>query len=131
MSCPNLSLPPSLSLFSAPNPVDNLQLQNIRATESVITVTWTPPSTRNGSFSYELNYTATQDFDYSTNPPRRNSTSRTIELQNGSNDSFVIMDVLPFANYTIDIYAFNTFFGRDRSSTVVTNDTRTLPTSED
>ncbi|XP_019855187.1 PREDICTED: receptor-type tyrosine-protein phosphatase F-like isoform X2 [Amphimedon queenslandica] len=114
---------------AAPDAVTNLALQNVRDTESVITVTWNPPSNRNGSFFYELSYTATQDFNYFTNPPRRNSTSSTIEIQQGPTNTSVIMPVLPFATYTINIYAFNAFFGRDRSSSVVTEQRRTLPTN--
>ena len=108
-----------------------LNLTNDQQSVSSITVSWTPPSERNGTFLYELNYTATQDFNYNTDPPRIQTNSSTIEdIPGGSNNNEVLLPgVLPFATYTIEIFAFNRLFGKSLSGPSRKMTIQTLPTS--
>ena len=109
------------SFFIAPEEVINLISINPIAPN--ITITWTPPSIRNGLFNYNLSYEARQDFTYTF---RIQTTSETVELPFGTT-SYVITNVLPFANYTITVVAFNRQFGRMFSSDNVVNHIRTQP----
>ena len=107
-----------------------LTLTNVQRSVSNITVSWTPPSERNGTFLYELNYTATQDFNYNTDPPRIQTNSSTREdIPGGSNNNEVLLGVLPFATYTIEIFAFNRLFGKSLSGPPRKMTIQTLPTS--
>ena len=110
--------------FTAPEEVINLDSINPIALN--INITWTPPSVRNGSFNYDLSYVARQDFTYTS---RIQSTSDTIELPFGTT-SYDITNVLPFANYTITVVAFNRQFGRMFSSDNVIDRIRTQPISK-
>ena len=112
------------SFFIAPEEVINLISINPIAPN--ITITWTPPSVRNGSFNYDLSYEARQDFSYTAHIQ---TASDTVELPFGTT-SYVITNVLPFANYTITVVAFNRQFGRMFSSDNVVNHIRTQPISK-
>ena len=112
------------AFFTAPEEVVNLNSINPIAPN--INITWTPPSIRNGSFNYDLSYVARQDFTYTS---RIRNTSDTIELPFGTT-SYVITNVLPFANYTITVVAFNRQFGRMFSSDNVIDCIRTQPISK-
>ena len=112
------------AFFTAPEEVINLDSINPIAPN--INITWTPPSIRNGSFNYDLSYVARQDFTYTS---RIQSTSDKVELPFGTT-SYVITNVLPFANYTITVVAFNRQFGRMFSSDNVIDRIRTQPISK-
>ena len=114
----------NILFFIAPEEVINLVSINPIAPN--ITITWTPPSIRNGSFNYDLSYEARQDFSYTS---RIQTASETVELPFGTT-SYVVTDVLPFANYTITVVAFNRQFGRMFSSDNVVNHIRTQPISK-
>ena len=107
-----------------------LTLANVQQSVSSITVSWIPPSERNGTFLYELNYTAIQDFNYNTDPPRiQTNSSKREDIPGGSNNNEVLLGVLPFATYTIEIFAFNRLFGKSLSGPPRKVTIQTLPTS--
>ena len=112
------------NLFSGPQAVTNQVLRN--STVNEISVTWTNPSDRNGSFNIELNYKAIQIFPY---PSRINSIMDTTELSSSRN-SFVIMNTLPYAEYVVTLVAFNRLFGRSLSSPPVTQTIISQPISK-
>lgn len=70
----------------------------------IVRLTWTAPSLRNGSFNYNLTYTALQTDDF---PEVRRNTSQDSVIIAGSMEEFTIEDALPFANYSFTIFAFN------------------------
>ena len=69
----------------------------------IVTVTWEPPSNRNGPFNYNLTYSAEQLSPYPEG--RRKSMADSLILTGDQNQ--YINNGLPFANYTVTIYAFN------------------------
>ena len=69
-----------------------------------VEIEWFAPSSRNGSFNYLLSYTAEQRDPY---PEIRMLTANNVTTIDGNQSQFIILDGLPFANYTVDIYAFN------------------------
>ena len=82
-----------------------------------IEIMWTALSLRNGSFDYNLMYTAEQRDPYPE--PRRNMTQGSV-IVNGDLDEFVIMDGLPFAEYTMAIFGFNLKLGFPGPSQMLT-----------
>ena len=70
----------------------------------IVTVIWEPPSDRNGPFNYSLTYSAEQLPPYPEG--RRNSTADS-QILTGDQNQYIINNGLPFANYTVTIYAFN------------------------
>ena len=71
----------------------------------IVTVTWEPPSNRNGPFDYNISYSAEQLSPYPEG--RRNSMADSLILT-GDQNQYIINNGLPFANNTVTIYAFNT-----------------------
>ena len=69
-----------------------------------VEIEWFAPSSRNGSFNYLLSYTAEQRDPY---PEIRMLTANNVTTIDGDLSQYIIPDGLPFANYTVDIYAFN------------------------
>ena len=68
----------------------------------MITITWTPPSLRNGSYNYRLRYSARQAFTNGENTPL----TAPITLM-GTQQSYNITDGLPYADYNFTIFAYN------------------------
>lgn len=68
-------------------------------------ITWSPPSTRNGTFRTQITFDGSQTLPY---PPER-SLSRgpnTTTLEEDAN-SFTITSGLPYAEYSITVQPFN------------------------
>ena len=82
-----------------------------------VEITWTPPSLRNGSFNYILNYLADQTPPYPQ--ARRQSTSPVPEIINGSQQEYVVQRGLPYADYQVTVYAFNLKLGVDGPSEMI------------
>ena len=76
--------------------------------EVLVFLKWTPPSPRNGPYMLQLNYTAEQTPPYPAS--RADSDSSSIMLPQNTLQ-FTIRDVLPFANYTVTVYAVNVRLG--------------------
>ena len=70
-----------------------------------VRITWTPPSLRNGSFNYILNYSADQTPPYPQS--RRRSTSPGPVMIDGSEQEYVVQSGLPDADNQVSVYAFN------------------------
>ena len=70
----------------------------------IVQITWTAPSLRNGSFNYNLTYIAVQTDNF---PEFSRDTTQDSVIIAGSMEEFTIINALPFANYTITIFAFN------------------------
>ena len=71
-----------------------------------VTFSWTGPSTRNGSYNYTLTYSGEQVDDYPEQ--RRRVQSETTVVLDGSEMQVSIPIIgLPYANYTVDVTAFN------------------------
>ena len=97
--------------------VNNLQVTENRE-GGIITVTWTPPSERNGSISYNLTYSGFQVPPYP--PSRALGMSGTFIINEASNVSHQITGALAFAKYTINVFAFNKQLGQTAASTTET-----------
>lgn len=112
--------PDSCSLLSptAPQAVTDLTfVENIQ--RRTIVISWTPPSERNGSLSYNVSYTASQIPTYTASglpPSRANTTSGTFVVVNASNSSHTLCNTLPFAQYIVSVFAFNRQLGQCASS---------------
>ena len=99
-----------------------MAVNNLKVTENreggIITVTWTPPSERNGSISYNLTYSGFQVPPYP--PSRALGMSGTFIINEASNVSHQITGALAFAKYTINVFAFNKQLGQTAASTTET-----------
>ena len=99
-----LCLPPP----SAPQAVTNLHIESsplaMDSNNITVTFSWTGPSMRNGSYNYYVTFGGEQVDDYPERR-RRNHPNTTVVLD-GSNMSLPITG-LPYANYTINVTAFN------------------------
>ena len=81
----------------------------------IVNFSWTGPSVRNGSYNYYVTFSGEQVDDY---PERRSrSHPNTVVVLDGSNMSHLIIG-LPYANYTINVTAFNIKTGRPGPSTI-------------
>jgi hypothetical protein len=93
---------------SAPQAVTNLHIESSRLTTNsnnlTVNFSWTGPSTRNGSYNYNVTYSGEQVDDYPEG--RRRNHPNTIVVLDGSNTSLPIIG-LPYANYTINVTTFN------------------------
>lgn len=85
-----------------------------------VTFSWTGPSTRNGSYNYYVTYSGEQVDDYPEE--RRRNHPKTAVVLDGSNTSLPITG-LPYANYTINVTAFNIKTRRPGPSTIHQNRT--------
>ena len=88
----------NLNIVSVDN--DNPDFRN----NVVVRMTWTAPSLRNGSFDYNLTYTAAQMGNF---PESRRNIAQDSMIVPGNMEEFTIEDALPFADYTFTIFAFN------------------------
>ena len=84
-----------------------------------VRITWTPPSVRNGSFNYMLNYSADQTPPYPQ--ARRRSASPGPVMIDGSQQAYVIQSGLPYADNQVTVYAFNVKRGIQGPSQIVTH----------
>ena len=71
----------------------------------IVEFEWDAPSTRNGSFNYILAYSAEQANPYPTE--RIRTAEDSFHINESSTESLRIEDALPYANYTVTIFAFN------------------------
>ena len=101
----------------APLAVNNLQVTE-NSEGGIITVTWAPPSERNGSISYNLTYSGFQVPPYP--PSRALGMSGTFIINEASNVSHQITGALAFAEYSINVFAFNKQLGQTAASTTET-----------
>ena len=116
-----LFCPPSLPTHthSAPQAVTNLHIQSSPQTmvpnNVMINFSWTGPSTRNGPYNFSVTFSGEQVDDY---PKERmgNHPETTIVID-GSNTSLSTIG-LPYANYTINVTAFNIKTNRLGPSTI-------------
>ena len=101
--------PPTFSL--GPNDVTNLRFTSSERTGSTnrvrVQFSWDGPSGRSGPYRYRLSYSASQVFPYP--PTRSNSTSADSIDLDGESLSFPVpeSDSLPFADFTVRIFAYN------------------------
>ena len=94
-----------LFLITAPHEIIQLEVSSSTlASNSSVNVSfiWTQPSSRNGSYKFELQYSAKQIFQVGET---RNATS-TSQLP-GEESIVVLPDGLPYAQYNVTIFAYN------------------------
>lgn len=92
-------------LITAPHEIIQLEVSSSTlASNSSVNVSfiWTQPSSRNGSYKFELQYSAKQIFQVGET---RNATS-TSQLP-GEESIVVLPDGLPYAQYNVTIFAYN------------------------
>lgn len=87
-----------------------------------VTLMWTGPSTRNGSYNYMLTYRGVQDDDYPLQRMRRQNET-TISVNDSMMEGSVSITGLPYANYTINVTAVNIKTGRLGPSSLHTSRT--------
>ena len=80
-----------------------------------VTFSWTGPSIRNGSYNYYVTFNGEQVDDYPQR--RRRNHPNTAVVLDGNNTSLPITG-LPYANYTINVTAFNVKKRRSGPSTI-------------
>ena len=80
-----------------------------------VTFLWTGPSTRNGTYKYCVIYSGEQVDDYPEE--RRGNHPKTTDVLDGNITSLQISG-LPYANYTINVTAFNVMTNRSGPSTI-------------
>ncbi|XP_064385915.1 uncharacterized protein LOC135334596 isoform X5 [Halichondria panicea] len=121
--CGNISSNTAQTNEDAPEPVSSLDITSTRRDGSsnriTIMVTWMRPSERNGPYRYMLNYTAEQSSPY---PVTRgiSTASSSINLAGDSQSySVPIIDSVPFADFTVSLYAYNIGRGVGFRSTVM------------
>ncbi len=121
-------------LHLAPEPVSSLDITSTRRDGSsnriTIMVTWMRPSERNGPYRYMLNYTAEQSSPY---PVTRgiSTASSSINLAGDSQSySVPIIDSVPFADFTVSLYAYNIGRGVGFRSTVMSLTEKTTSIGE-
>lgn len=74
----------------------------------IVNFDWTQPSDRNGSYKFEVRYTATQMFQ-PANPIHTRSIVRQLL---GEQTAIQLSDGLPYAQYNVMIFAYNIKRGR-------------------
>ena len=110
--CPHTYFSLSLCFSVAvPQAVTEFKLMNINTN---ISLTWVPPSERNGTFDYIIAYRARSNFSYPNYLDRIQEDSRDNIIVMGSSTSYFLTDVLAFANYEVSITAFNRLRGREQ-----------------
>ena len=89
---------------AAPTPVADFQavFLNMSDTRGTYTLTWTPPTATNGSYSQQLNYYFTSA--YTVGPTFNNSS--TLILEQGRSE-YVVSDAFYFSDYTFVITTIN------------------------
>ncbi len=88
------------------------------------------PSERNGPYRYMLNYTAEQSSPYPVT--RGNSAASSSINLAGDDQSYPvpIIDSLPFADFTVNLYAYNIWRGVGFKSTVMSRTEKTTSIGE-
>ncbi len=121
-------------LCLAPGPVSSLNIISSRRDGSssrvAIVVIWRRPSERNGPYRYMLNYTADQSFPY---PVTRSISTSSSSINLAGDDqsySVPINNSLPFADFTVSLYAFNIRRGAGVKSAVMTRTEKTTSIGE-
>ena len=113
-----------LSCFSAPvisvlfhllhsshtAPQDAITVTAMEVRKGVINITWSMPSERNGSVSYNLSYTGTQPPPYPQEEARTDKNS--FVYNSVSEVTHSINNVLSFAIYIIEVFAYNIDLGQ-------------------
>ena len=89
---------------AAPTPVADFRavFLNITDTRGTYTLTWTPPTAANGSYSQQLNYSFTSA--YTVGPTYNDSSNITLEQ---GRSEYVISNAFYFSNYTFVITTIN------------------------
>ena len=79
-----------------------------------IMITWSAPSERNGSLSYNVSFTGRQIPPY----PQERALCRdgSFVVHDVSNTTHMLTNILPFAQYNIRVFAFNQLLGQDAMS---------------
>ena len=83
---------------------------------------WTKPSDRNGSYYFELEYSASQNFDGGRNKSVVNKSQISGEQLN-----MQFNDGLPYAMYEVTIFAYNIKRGRTYKGPPTTTSYRSIP----
>ena len=96
--------------------ISELSLPNPNAVR--VTISWDGPSTRNGSYNYNLNFSASQSPPY---PPerRRNNSSQLVLSGDQLHVDYIIEEGLPFAVYNAEVTAVNIETGREGPNTMM------------
>ena len=130
----NILSPMQIKLFfshTAPQEVTDLMISSSPSAEDsnnvTVTFSWTGPSTRNGSYNYSLIYSGEQVDDYPVER-RRNQPMKTVTI-GGSMMQSMTVNGLPYANYTINVTAFNIKTERFGPSSMYTD--RTISIGKD
>ena len=115
--------------YVAPNVVSNLQItsRSINSPNRVaIEFTWTRPSERNGLYGYTLLYRANQSPPYPA--LRRIHIPHTTVNLEGSLSHYSVPEEngLPFADYTLEMFAYNLKRGKVVNSGSVSAGIRTI-----
>ena len=98
--------------------VTDLSISSVRSQGRVmVIITWNgPPLELKCSHHFNLSYSAVQTPPYPSE--RRQIIEEHYEIINGSQNTFIIKDALPFAEYTVIVYPFED--GREGSAVNVT-----------
>ena len=87
--------------------------------------TWSQPSERNGSYYFELEYSATQNFKGGRNIPLTN-----VSEISGQQLNLQFSDGLPYAEYEVRIFAHNIKRGRTFGGPLTTQNYLSIPISK-
>lgn len=92
-----------------------------------VEITWDGPSRRNGLYGYNLTYFAAQ-LDPYPEPRRQTVSVQTASLDGDMQGRFTISDsnALPFANFSVTVFAFNLKRGMDVAGPSSSEPHRTL-----
>ena len=95
-----------------------------------VAFTWIPPSERNGLYEYTLSYRAIQSPPYPT--LRENQIPNTAVDLDGRLSQYSISEEngLPYAQYTVNVFAYNIKRGKSVRSGTVTAGMRTIAIGE-
>ena len=97
---------------AVPDAVTDLTPSSMRNTSDVVEVlvslSWLPPSPRNGPYNLELSYTAEQAPPY---PAERKLTDSATETLTQNTSQFTIQRALPYALYNVTVRAINIKLG--------------------
>ena len=111
-------------MFAAPQRVTDLIIASSRLTSAhdtnsvTVNVSWTGPSTRNGSYYYNLTYSCEQVADYPEHR-RRIQSVKSITINGSELQASVQITTLPYANCTFSVTAYGIRSGRPGPETVV------------
>ena len=110
-------------ISTAPNAVTELDVTSSRIPVNVtVNVSWTAPSTRNGSFNYRVRYSGAQLDDY---PMEQRMRHQEQVVTVGGDMERLLFTGFPYANYSVSVTAINNKTGREGPTSVETY--RTIP----